>query len=114
MIQGFNSDIKFKGIIYHIQTEDKGINNPRIETIVYKKGVVLSTTRLNYEDILSSNCMVEVITSLMKTQHDQAIEAVKEGAFFDDEDTDVSILKKRVKESFEQMIAKYKHVTEEK
>jgi hypothetical protein len=109
MIQGFNSDIKFKGVIYHVQTQDKGINNPKIETLVYKKGVILNSRLISYEDILSSDCLEEVVTEVMTRQHNEAIKEVQEGKFFDEDDTDVSILRRRVREAFEHMILKYKN-----
>jgi len=107
MIPGFNSDIKFKGIVFHIQTQDKGLNNPKIETMVYKKGVILDSRTVSYEDIMTSDCLVDVVASIMKQQHDTIIQEVREGKYFDEDDTDVSILKRTVKESFEKMILAY-------
>ena len=43
MIVGFNTDIKHRGRVYHAQTEDKGKDNPLIETLVYTKGQILDT-----------------------------------------------------------------------
>mgnify|MGYP001768423458 CR=1 FL=1 len=42
MIVGFNTDIKYRNEVFHIQTEDKGANNPLIETLVYvwKRGAL--------------------------------------------------------------------------
>jgi len=38
MITGFNTDVKHGAKVYHVQTEDKGRNNPKIETLVYVGG----------------------------------------------------------------------------
>ena len=38
MITGFNSDVKYRGLVYHVQTEDKGKVNPLIETLIYRGG----------------------------------------------------------------------------
>ena len=43
MITGFNTDVKYKGVVYHVQTEDKGTANPLIETLIYKGGEILGS-----------------------------------------------------------------------
>ena len=43
MITGFNTDVKYKGVIYHVQTEDKGTTNPLIETLIYRGGEILGS-----------------------------------------------------------------------
>ena len=42
MITGFNTDIRHNDKVYHIQTEDKGLQNPYIESLVYVGGAVES------------------------------------------------------------------------
>lgn len=108
MIPGFNTDIKFRGNMYHVQTQDKGVHNPKIETLVYKKGVILDTRVVSYADILQSDCLEDVVTEVMDLQHQEAIGAVRDGKYYDDDDTDVSILRTMIKESFERMIIKHK------
>ena len=50
MITGFNTDVKYRGVVYHVQTEDKGPQNPLIETLIYKGGEILGSRRLPYAD----------------------------------------------------------------
>ncbi|WDT80574.1 MAG: hypothetical protein MPW14_01900 [Candidatus Manganitrophus sp.] len=38
MLSGINTDIQFKGEVYHVQTEDGGTNNPIITTLLFKGG----------------------------------------------------------------------------
>src|SRR5471032_17484 len=40
VITGFNTDIKHSGKVYHIQTEDKGLQNPYVESLVYVGGEI--------------------------------------------------------------------------
>jgi len=40
LITGFNTDIKHNEKVYHIQTEDKGLQNPYIESLVYVGGEI--------------------------------------------------------------------------
>ena len=48
MIVGFNTDIQYRDETFHIQTEDKGKNNPTIETLVYHSGEILLSRRMSY------------------------------------------------------------------
>ena len=52
MITGFNTDVKYRGVVYHVQTEDKGTANPLIETLIYKGGEILGSRRLPYADVV--------------------------------------------------------------
>ena len=81
MITGFNTDVKYRGTVYHVQTEDKGQQNPLIETLVYKKGEILASRRLPYADIITDRSDEAAITKLMEDQHKGMIMEVKRGRF---------------------------------
>jgi len=81
MIVGFNTDIKYRNEVFHIQTEDKGKNNPIIETLVYLHGEVLLSRRVSYAHMVEANEKTSKIKALMKAQHDQLITELKEGHF---------------------------------
>ena len=81
VITGFNTDVKYKGVIYHVQTEDKGRANPIIETLIYKGGEILGSRRLPYADLLKAPEDEPTITKLMEDQHKGMIIEVKRGRF---------------------------------
>ena len=81
MIVGYNTDIKYRNEVFHIQTEDKGQGNPTIETLVYLHGEILLSRRLSYAYLLSALEKNKTIKSLMKTQHDQICSELKGGNF---------------------------------
>lgn len=81
MITGFNSDVKFRGQVYHVQTEDKGTENPLIETLIYKGGEILGSRRLPYEGLIEGDDQEAAISNLMEEQHNTMILEVKRGAF---------------------------------
>ena len=81
MITGFNTDVKYRGVIYHVQTEDKGRANPIIETLIYKGGEILGSRRLPYADLLKTPDDESTITKLMEDQHKGMIIEVKRGRF---------------------------------
>ncbi|MBI3932235.1 MAG: hypothetical protein HY317_02370 [Acidobacteria bacterium] len=81
MITGFNTDVKYRGVVYHVQTEDKGTTNPLIETLVYKGGEILASRRLPYTDLVKSPEDEATITKLMEDQHKGMIMEIKRGRF---------------------------------
>ena len=80
MITGFNTDVKYRGVVYHVQTEDKGTSNPLIETLIYKGGEILGSRRLPYADLVSDGDEA-AITKLMEDQHKGIIMEVKKGRY---------------------------------
>jgi hypothetical protein len=80
VITGFNTDVKYHGLVYHVQTEDKGLANPIIETLIYKGGEILGSRRLPYKDLVPDNDE-PTITRMMEDQHKAMILEVKRGKF---------------------------------
>ncbi len=80
MITGFNTDVKYRGVVYHVQTEDKGTANPLIETLIYKGGEILGSRRLPYGELVKNHDEA-AITKLMEDQHKAMIMEVKRGRF---------------------------------
>ncbi len=81
MIIGFNTDIKYRDEVFHIQTEDKGESNPQVETLVYHSGEILLSRRISYSHLLKKTDARKRIKAMMKTQHDQVISELKGGKF---------------------------------
>jgi hypothetical protein len=69
MLVGYNTNVPYKGNLYHIQTEDSGIKNPVITTLLYIKGTILSSKRVSYAHIASSPDYKAKVRELMKEQH---------------------------------------------
>ncbi len=81
MIVGFNTDIKYRNEVFHIQTEDKGDTNPIIETLVYLHGEILLSRRISYAHLVNYEDRMKKIKAMMKSQHDQMISELKGGNF---------------------------------
>lgn len=81
MITGFNTDIKHRDKVYHVQTEDKGVNNPYIESLVYVGGEILASKKTSYAEQLKSGIDEKFISGLMEQQHRTMIAAIKRGRF---------------------------------
>ncbi len=81
MITGFNTDIKHNEKVYHIQTEDKGLQNPYIESLVYVGGEILASKKTSYAEQLKTGVDDKWISGLMEQQHRTMIAAIKRGRF---------------------------------
>jgi hypothetical protein len=79
MLTGYNTDFKFQGKIYHVQTEDGGANNPNITSLLYHQGAILASRKTSYADILKADCLEEVVRELMIEQHKQMIRDLMKG-----------------------------------
>ena len=69
MITGFNTDIEFGGVTYHVQTEDKGLSKPVIISLVYDRGTILASKRSSYDDLVLSGFDEKVLGERLQKQH---------------------------------------------
>jgi len=84
VITGFNTDIEHDGVVYHVQTEDKGLESPLILSLVYVGGAILAAKRSRYEDLLESGSFTEdVLTKRLKRQHQLICAAINAGRIED-------------------------------
>lgn len=81
MITGHNTDINFNGVIYHVQTEDKGKTNPVVETLVYKGGEILDARRTSYIEIIKDGYDEKKIIDLIEEQHRTVITDIRGGKY---------------------------------
>jgi hypothetical protein len=81
VITGFNTDIKHNEKVYHVQTEDKGVANPYIESLVYVGGEILASKKTSYAEQLKTGVDEKWIGGLMEQQHRTMIAAIKRGRF---------------------------------
>src|SRR5690349_1327691 len=81
VITGFNTDIRHNEKVYHIQTEDKGLQNPYIESLVYVGGEILASKKTSYAEQVKTGVDDKWIGSLMEQQHRTMIAAIKRGRF---------------------------------
>jgi hypothetical protein len=79
MLTGYNTDFKFRGKIYHVQTEDGGTGSPAITSLLYHQGAILASRKTSYADILKADCLGEVVRELMMEQHKQMIRDLMQG-----------------------------------
>lgn len=81
MVVGFNHNIRYKQEIFHIQTEDGGIKNPCITTLLYRGGTIIASKKTSYADIIKVEMLDQVVEDLMKEQHKGMLRRLKSGEF---------------------------------
>ena len=79
MITGFNTDIKYGGVTYHVQTEDKGVDSPLILSLVYVGGAIIASKRTRYEDLVKTGFDEKELTERLQRQHKLICAAIKQG-----------------------------------
>jgi hypothetical protein len=79
VITGFNTDVEHDGVVYHVQTEDKGLDSPMILSLVYVGGAILASKRAPYEDLIAAGFSDEALSERLKRQHRLICAAILSG-----------------------------------
>lgn len=83
MITGFNTDIEYQGVTYHVQTEDKGVKTPLILSLVYNRGTILASKRSAYDDLLIGSFNEKQLSERLHKQHNLICAAIRAGRIED-------------------------------
>jgi hypothetical protein len=67
---GFNNNFRYRGMSFHIQTEDSGFGRPHIITHLFADGGrVIKTRRIDYSEHVNGPDCREVVQRMMRDQH---------------------------------------------
>jgi len=83
VITGYNTDVEYDGVVYHVQTEDKGVQTPIILSLVYVGGAILASKRAPYDDLIAAGFDKQVLTERLQRQHKLICAAVHAGRIED-------------------------------
>ena len=83
MITGFNTDIEYEGVVYHVQTEDKGLETPIILSLVYVGGAILASKRSPYDDLVVAGFDSAALSERLNRQHKLICAAITAGRIED-------------------------------
>jgi hypothetical protein len=78
-ILGYNHNVRYRGLVFHVQTEDSGVASPHLFTHLFHKGVIVSTRKLVYD----AGSAEESIKSLMQAQHKAVLKDLRRGHYDD-------------------------------
>lgn len=67
---GFNNNVRYRGMRFHIQTEDSGVTRPHIITHLFADGGrVIKSTRTDYSEYVDHPDRPAMIHRMMREQH---------------------------------------------
>jgi hypothetical protein len=83
VITGFNTDIEHSGTVYHVQTEDKGLDAPVILSLIYVGGAIIASKRTPYDDLVAAGFKPQVLAERLQRQHKLICAAISAGRIED-------------------------------
>lgn len=81
MIVGFNHNVSYRGSGFHVQTEDSGVKNPQLVTLLYHGGTIIASQKTVYADIIKVDNLSRVVEDLAKEQHKGVLRRLTKGEF---------------------------------
>ncbi|HEX6765972.1 MAG TPA: hypothetical protein VF103_10855, partial [Polyangiaceae bacterium] len=79
-VLGFNNNVRHRGRLFHIQTEDSGVKFSRIVTHLFADGGrIIKTSRIDYLEHAEKEDVSAIVRSLMKEQHRAMFTALRAG-----------------------------------
>jgi pSer/pThr/pTyr-binding forkhead associated (FHA) protein len=79
---GFNNNIKFKEHVFHVQTEDSGLDQPHVITHLFADGGrVIKSHKRDYHEHVNRPDVAEYVRTLMKAQHLEMVLMLRDGRF---------------------------------
>ena len=82
---GYNHNIPHRGRLYHVQTEDSGVDKAHIFTHIFYDGTIISSRKVDYQDKVEPGVDVSdlgpIIIGLMQDSHKTMIKSLRHGDF---------------------------------
>ena len=103
MITGFNHNIKYKGLIFHVQTEDSGEERAHIITHLFIGGNIIISVKNSYKNVVNAPQMRTVVKSMMEQQHKSVLKGLLNSKYDEEIDKMLKFMRsskiKKVKET---------------
>jgi hypothetical protein len=88
---GYNTNVRHKGKLYHIQTEDSGVGHPHVITHLFADGGrIVASKKTGYSDHIGSQNLQETVKKLMQAQHKAMFIALRDGLYDEDGPNDAA------------------------
>ncbi|MBK9072059.1 MAG: hypothetical protein IPL79_13805 [Myxococcales bacterium] len=78
-VLGYNHNVRYRGLVFHVQTEDSGTAAPHIFTHLFHGGVIVHTRKHVYDP----GAPEDAVKALMQTQHKTVLRELKANVFDD-------------------------------
>ena len=81
MLTGFNTNIRHRGVLFHVQSEDSGRAHPHIITHLYHGGTIIFSEKSSYASRVEEPNLEDVVRELMEGQHKAVLKRLRAGEF---------------------------------
>ena len=82
MLSGYNTNVKHRGVLFHVQTEDSGVRNPHVITHLYHQGTILASEKSEYRHLLDqADDLESAVKGQMEGQHKEMLRRLRRGVF---------------------------------
>ena len=79
---GYNNNVRHKGKVFHVQTEDSGVKYGHIITHLFMDGGrILKSVKTSYSEYVDNDRMGDIVREMMKQQHKAMFIALRDGKF---------------------------------
>ena len=73
MQSGFNTNIRHRGVLFHVQTEDSGKANPHVITHLFHGGNIMASEKRDYSEQLAAGGNLEQVLLEVPFEQRQAV-----------------------------------------
>jgi hypothetical protein len=79
MLSGFNTNFRYRGVLFHVQTEDSGRGHPHVITHLFHGGNIIASEKRDYAHLLSGADVEMGVRKLMEGQHKAMLKRLSRG-----------------------------------
>ena len=79
MQSGFNTNIRHRAVLFHVQTEDSGASNPHVITHLFHGGNIMASEKRDYSDQVGSADLERSVRGMMEAQHKAMLKGLRAG-----------------------------------
>ena len=88
---GYNTNVRHKGNLYHIQTEDSGLKRPHVITQLFADGGrIIASEKTSYEEHVKAENVAVIVKQLMQEQHKRVFIGLRDGVYDEDGPTEAT------------------------
>ncbi len=79
MISGVNTNFRYRGVLFHVQSESSDVKTPHILTHLFKGGDILASMKSDYSASIGSENLESEVRALLENQHKSMLRALSRG-----------------------------------
>jgi len=76
MVTGYNENVVHQGKTFHIQTEDYGIEQAAVTSLIYQDGAIMAKREINYGRFLERPNLGQIVSTVVKRLHHDIINSI--------------------------------------